>query len=250
MTIPNDPTTTQPRDAGNWAAPTDRLEVKSMPAEAMNANVHGRQPMSPLQGFGQMWQKTYRVRLTGTSATPQEVIKVWKENFPKFWPKGNHFYAPLAGIAPGEVALINATVPGGIKLSTGVSILYADDESFTFMTPIGHIFAGWVMFSAFEEEGSTVAQAQVLIRANDPMMEIGFRLGIMHAKEDEIWHHTLKSLASEFGVTANVQQQVTCVDPRVQWSEAGNIKYNMIIRSMLYTLGTPVRWATGLFART
>ena len=35
-----------------------------------------------------------------------------------------------------------------MKLSTGVMVLYADEESFTLMTPQGHMFAGWITFSA------------------------------------------------------------------------------------------------------
>ena len=52
-----------------------------------------------------------------------------------------------------------------MKLSTGVLVIYADDESFTLMTPQGHMFAGWITFSAYEEDGGTVAQAHVLMRA-------------------------------------------------------------------------------------
>src|SRR5438128_1407808 len=96
-----------PRDAANWAKPVDHLKVA---AGAPGLNVEGRQVVGPLQGFGQMWQKAYTVRLNGTAHTPAEVIKTWKENFPRFWPKGNRFYAPLTGIAPGEVGVINATV--------------------------------------------------------------------------------------------------------------------------------------------
>jgi hypothetical protein len=33
--------------------------------------------MSPLQGFGQMWQKTFRIRLNGAQVKPAEVIKTW-----------------------------------------------------------------------------------------------------------------------------------------------------------------------------
>ena len=39
-----------------------------------------------------------------------------------------------------------------MKLSTGVMVLYADDESFTLMTPQGHMFAGWITFSATERD--------------------------------------------------------------------------------------------------
>ena len=73
--------------------------------------------------------------------------QTWKAEFPSFWPAGNRFFAPLTGIQPGEVALSRARSGGGMKLSTGVLVLYADEESFTFMTPQGHMFAGWVTFS-------------------------------------------------------------------------------------------------------
>ena len=168
-------------------------------------------------------------------------IKTWKENFPRFWPKGNHFNAPLTGIAPGEVALLNLSMPVGMRLSTGVMVLYADDESFTLMTPQGHMFAGWITFSSYEDDDCTIAQSQVLIRANDPMYEIGFRLG-GHAKEDRFWQDTLTSLAEYFGVEAPVQTQKVCVDPKLQWSQAKNIWHNSAIRTMLYTLSTPLRW--------
>ena len=230
-----------PRDAAYWAEQTKTFKVSNAPSGALNLNVEGRQALSPLQGFGQMWQKTYRIRLEGANVQPTEVIKTWKDNFPMFWPKGNRFNAPLTGIAPGEVALLNLSMPIGMRLSTGVMVLYADDESFTLMTPQGHMFAGWITFSSYEDDGCTIAQSQVLIRANDPMYEIGFRLG-GYAKEDRFWQDTLKSLAEYFGVKAPVQTLKVCVDPKLQWSQAKNIWHNSAIRTTLYTVSTPVRW--------
>jgi hypothetical protein len=238
-----------PRDATYWAKSVSALEVGEVPPEAINLNVHGRQAMSPLQGFGQMWQKTYRVRLDGASTKPTDVIKTWKEHFPEFWPEGNRFYGPLTGISPGEVAVLNIAAPGGMKLSTRVRVIYADDESFTFMTPEGHMFAGWITFSAYEEDNTTAAQVQALIRANDPLYEMSFRLGFGHKAEDEFWHHTLKSLAANFGVDGNVQQQSKVVDPRMQWPQAKNIWYNAGIRSFLYMLAAPLRLVRDLLAQ-
>src|SRR5207249_438292 len=128
---------------------------------------------------------------------PADVINIWKEHFPSFWPKGSHFFAPLTGIAPGEVALINAVLPGGLPLpvSTGMLILYADEECFTLMTPQGHPVAAWITFSAYEQDGCTVAQVEGLLRADDPIYEVGFRL--LGAKgEDAFWQDTLKSVAA------------------------------------------------------
>lgn len=230
------------RDEGSWAHSRNSMHLKEVPEGAFNQNVDGRRPVSPLQGFGQMWQKTYKTRLEGSRATPQEVVEVWKKNFPKFWELGNRFYAPVTGIAPGEVMLINNPMPGGANVSTGVMVLFADDESFTFMTPEGHPFSGWVTFSSYEDDdGTTVAQAQILIRANDPLYEIGMPLGL-HRVEDKTWNHTLTQLAAYFGVFgAKVEQNNVLVDPKRQWSQAKNIWYNAGIRSMLYLMTTPVR---------
>ena len=140
-----------------------------------------------------MWQKTYQVRAAAASASSAtDLIATWKQRFPEFWPEGNNFYAPLTGIEPGEVALIGMTLPGKMKLSTGVMVLYADEESFTLMTPQGHMFAGWITFSATERDGETVAQAQVLMRASDPIFEMGLTIG-GHKQEDRFWQQTLDS---------------------------------------------------------
>jgi hypothetical protein len=228
------------RGAANWARLTGALTVGEVPAEARNINVTGRRQTGPMQGFGKMWQKTYRVSL-GSAVTPLEVISEWKAKFPTFWPKGNRFYGPLTGIAPGDVALLNLTMPGRLKLSTGVLVLYADEESFTFMTPEGHMFAAFITFSAFEDKhGDTSAQAQVLLRANDPLFEMGLAAG-GHRKEDKFWVHTLEALAAHFGVTTEVDTQVVCVDKKRQWRNARNIRYNSAIRSGFYMMGTPLR---------
>lgn len=235
-------------DGDAWAKPVERLAVAGVEPGGAGINVAGKRPTSPVQGFGRMWQKTYRVRLTGSEATPAEVIAVWKRDFPSFWPKGNRFFAPLAGIAPGEVAVLDLSMPGRIKLSTGVLVMYADEESFTLMTPQGHMFAGWITFSAYPQDGVTVAQAQVLMRASDPLYEVGMTMG-GHRQEDRHWEHTLRSLAESFGVEGEVATDTVCVDRRRQWGNAGNVWHNAGIRSGMYTAAAPVRFATRPFRR-
>ena len=237
------------RDAAYWAKAVSTLKVGELPPEAINRNVEGRRVMSPIQGFGKMWQKTYKVSLKGAKATPQEVIAAWKENFPRFWPKRNLFYGPLTGIAPGEVAVLSLSMPGRLKLSTGVLVLYADDESFTLMTPEGHMFAGWITFSSHEEGDATVAQAQVLMRSNDPIYEMGLTMG-GHRKENKFWEHTLTSVAAHFGVKdAAVETQLLCVDKKRQWNKARNVTKNSAIRSGIYATGAPFRALAKPFRR-
>jgi hypothetical protein len=228
------------RDAASWAKSVSQLNVSEVPDGALNLNVDGRRLSSPIQGFGKMWQKTYQVRLPVERVSATDLITSWKQHFPEFWPEGNRFYSPLTGIEPGEVALLNMTLPGKMKLSTGVMVLYADQESFTLMTPQGHMFAGWITFSALEVDDETVAQAQVLMRASDPIFEMGLTMG-GHKQEDRFWEHTLTALAAHFGHKAEVDTRVVCVDKRRQWSRWRNVWHSSAIRSTIYTAGTPGR---------
>lgn len=225
---------------GTWASPVSHLKVGPLPPEAINLNVEGRQVVGPLQGFGQLWQKTYKVHLRDVAATPVEVVAVWKVNLPKFQPPENRFYTSVDGVKPGEVVMINAQTPGGL-VSTGVLVMYADDESFTLMTPQGHPESGWVTFSAFEQDGCTVAQVQSIGRSNDPFYEMMFRL--MGSKEQErIWKHVLTSLAAHYDLQAQVEFSKSCVDPKLQWKRAGNIWHNAAIRTTVNKVSAPVRW--------
>jgi hypothetical protein len=237
------------RDAAYWAKPVGKLSLAQVQAGAVNINVAGRRVVGPIQGFGQMWQKTFRVRLEGASVTPAEAIRAWKDDFPRFWPKGASFYAPLAGIAPGEVGLFTLSpMRGPVRLSSGVLVIYADDESFTFMTPEGHMLAAWITFSATEEDGVTVVQAQALERANDPLYELAGALGGDRAN-NLFWEQTLRNLAAHFGVAGQVHTQVACVDPRRQWSHASNIWHNAGLRSGLHTVIAPLRWIAKPFRK-
>lgn len=223
-----------PRNAGSWAQPVDRMSVGEVPSEAINLNVAGRRPMSPLQGFGQLWQKTYRIELDDPSVSPETLITEWKGHFPEFWPSGNRFYGSVSGVAPGDVVVLNVAGPGGMRLSTGIRVIYADEESFSFMTPEGHMFAGMITFSSYEESGHTIAQIQALIRANDPVYELSFRLGFGHKAEDVFWQQTLKNLAAHLKTSGSVSQRNVLVDKKVQWTEAKNVWQNAAIRTVIY----------------
>jgi len=230
--------TAQPRDAASWAAKVDRLGPVQRDG-VRGTNVAGRRLTGPVQGFGKMWQKTYRMDL-GTTTDPAAAIALWRANFPDFWPEGNRFAGALTGINPGDVALLDLAVGGGVKLSTGVFVLYADTESFTLMTPQGHMFAGWITFSAERAADDTIVQAQVLMRASDPIYEIGMMLG-GHRKEDKFWVATLRALGDRLGVPgAPITADNTCVDAKRQWRHAGGVWHNSMVRSVLQMVASPV----------
>jgi hypothetical protein len=238
----------QPRDAGSWAAKVDRLEVEQRDG-VRGTNVAGRRLTGPVQGFGKMWEKSYSLN-AGDVVTPQDAIATWKAHFPEFWPRGNRFAGALAGISPGDVALLDLAIGGGVKLSTGVFVLYADEESFTLMTPQGHMFAGWITFSAERSGDATMIRAHVLMRANDPLYEIGMAFG-GHSKEDRFWAQTLTALGTRLGVPdPQVETRSTCVDNRRQWKHAKNIWHNSMLRSMFQTLTFRGRGKTPATAET
>lgn len=198
-----------------WARP-----IKEISGAARH--LEGRRLTGPQQGFGSLWQKSYRIDIPGHG--PEQVIATWKENYGAFWPRVNRFNAPVAGIKPGEVGSIHSMQ----ILSTGVVVIYADDTSFAFMTPEGHPFAGWITFSATPAPAGSTAQVQLLIRASDPIWEIGFLFG-MGKGEDWMWRATLKALAAHLGSAADPVQQIDLVDRKRLWANVGNWRRNALI---------------------
>ncbi|MDX1665346.1 MAG: hypothetical protein R3272_16250 [Candidatus Promineifilaceae bacterium] len=224
----------------NWARPVRRMTVGAVPDGALNMNVEGREPASPLQGFGPLWQRTFRIRLRGVPATPAEVMSVWKAEFPSFQPAGNRFHAPVAGVQAGEIIFLESAisiVPGrlpGVPIASGVRVVYVDDVCFTIMTPQGFPEAGFNTFSTFAEDGVTWAQVQTMARTSDPIIEFGYRFMGGFRFQRETWTHVLTALAARFGVLdEQVELNDRCVDPRLQWKETKNLWHNAMLRSMV-----------------
>jgi hypothetical protein len=231
-----------PRDTQSWASPVDSLRTTARGAGS--DTVTGKRAAGPVQGFGQMWQKTFSIRVPGDEHAPEDVVAFWKERFPTFWPKGATFYAPLSGITPGEVALLEIPpVPGSpVKMSTGVLVIYADRESFTFMTPEGHALSAWITFSAYRDGDETVAQAQALERTSDPLIELTYLFGA-NRQNDRFWEATLANLARALGeADPKVQTAIVCVDRRRQWRYVRNLRFSPAVHMATATVTAPARW--------
>ena len=140
------------------------------------------------------------------------------------------------------MALLQASLGGGLKLSTGILVIYADEESFTFMTPQGHMFAGWITFSAFERgrrDGRTGAGSDAGTGSAD-------RAGTdprRHRKEDAFWaRRCVRSPSGWLGQPAG--DELVCVERRRQWSRAGNVRHNSAFKSGIHTATSPFRKKT------
>lgn len=220
-----------PDNAGNWAQPVELFHIEQAADGARTGNVEGRRPSGPLQGFGQLWEKSYEVPIPGH--TPEEIIGTWKERFGDFWYPSNKFYAPVAGISPGEIAVISGG-RGPARINTGVRVIYADERSWSYMNPEGHPWAGIITFSAHEDDESTSrARIHLFVRANDPLYEAGFML-YGSRLEDKIWSYTLTRLAEHFGSDQPVSMSSRLIDRKRQWKQFGNIWKNSMIRTLFH----------------
>ncbi len=217
-----------------WARNVEYISLGDVPAEALNINVNGRKVVSPVNGFGCLWDKKYRFRIEDKDMEPQRIVSLWKSEFPNFWPKGNSlFTSGGAPIAPGTTALLNLSIGGLLMLATGIMVIYADDRSFCFSALQGHMFCGWITFSSFREDHGIIIQVHPLLRLADPVTEMSFRLGAA-LQEDLFWHQTLRNLASRLGVEGKIEQHDDLIDRHFQWSGIRNIWHSSAIRSSLY----------------
>ena len=228
-----------PRDEANWAAKVDRFSVTDDVAAA-GFNIRGRRPAGAQQGFGRLWQRRYATDL-GVAVTPEQLVVDWKERFPRYWPKGATMHVALTGMTPGSVNPIALAAGGGLTISTGIFVLYSDEECFTFMCPEGHMFAGWITFGAAKSDtDTTVAEVTMLMRPSDPLYELGWP--VMKRKEDVFWADTLRNLARDHGVAnALVSETTTCVDRKRLWHNWTNVRHNSGIKSAWHVVTTPVR---------
>ena len=84
----------QQAEREHWARPMDHIETGEVPPGAMTVNLQGRDVVNPTHGFGQLWRRTYRVKLNGVQSSTAEVMKYWKDHFPSSSPTRTAFCPP------------------------------------------------------------------------------------------------------------------------------------------------------------
>ena len=175
-------------------------------------------------------------------------IATWKERFPTFWPKGARFYAPLAGIAPGEVALLD--IPPGPGLAgqaldrghghlRGRRVVHVHDPRGPYAVGVDHLLR-----PSRPATGATVAQAQALERTSDPFDELAYMLG-GNRMNDRFWRHDAREPRPPRG-----RARTRGRDPdRVRRPESAvapgrNVRNSATLRTARHTITAPVRWLT------
>lgn len=197
------------------------------------ANVEGMTPAPPSTGFGRLWLKTLRMSLE-TEVTPESLMERWRERLPVLWPNGGEIYRSWRGIETGEMAGIDLDI-GPVTMSTGVVIDDVSATSFTLQSPTGHLFAGRISFSTRIQDGKSLAEIEILMRANDPIYEIGLLMG-GHRREERFWAEMLWNLAALYGERPSVFLSRQCLDRSRKWRHVTNIRHNAAIRTVIRRL--------------
>ena len=143
---------------------------------AKDDTVTGKRVAGPVQGFGQLWQKTFASASTARTRRRRRSSRSGRR-LPRVLAEGQPFSrrwraSPRARSRCSRSA--GARRAG--QLSTGVMVIYADDESFTFMTPEGHLSA-WITFSARRDGDVTDRPGPGARAAGDPFDELAYMLG-------------------------------------------------------------------------
>jgi hypothetical protein len=233
----------------DWALPGSQLMIHGKPLNFPHPSIEYKHFAGPQEGFGQLWHKVYRMEFPKKNITAAKLVQTWKNQFPKFWTKGNYFIGAKGEMKPRDVAVLNLagprgiTAPGGLPMiSTGVLVVSSNDSAFTFITLMGHMFAGIIDFSSHEEGDQIIVLINILIRASDIFYELGMRFGVITAIEDRFWTAALRNLGAYFGEQAEVKISSELIDSTVQWSRFWNIWNNAAIRTTIYTLTHPLKW--------
>lgn len=221
------------RNPGDTSERISALISDPLPSGALAENVKGRKVTGPDDGFGKLWRKQYWVRLPGSNVTPSELIDVWKARYTEFWPKGSRLYQPPDGLEQGDVAPADLAMIGGTRVGTGIVVTDVSDTSFTFATLQGHTLSGTITFTGKDDNGTTVAHVEVVMRASDPLYEIGMPLG-GHHHENRFWQASLSALAHHFGVESEPEMTMECLDKRRKWRNATNIVHNAFLHTGIY----------------
>ncbi|MBN2808803.1 MAG: hypothetical protein JXR80_04850 [Deltaproteobacteria bacterium] len=202
----------------------------SEPAPPRPLNLIDRRPQGPGAGFGSLWLKTYKVRLVSQEVTLDAVAERLKKRLPEYWPEGNRITLP-EGLTCGAPGIIDLTLPGGLKLSTGIRVLNVSDLAFAFVPIQGHMEAGWISFGVTREDGYPTVVVQSLARTGDPFYELGFDI-FGHRQQEEFWNQTLSALALDFGEKALIEISASCLDSPKNWRGWSTIYWNAGLRTI------------------
>ena len=219
--------------------PRQKLESPETPEDIEPINVTGRRPTTPGEGFGQLWSKSYTLAFADSTVRPEAVIAEWKDRFDQFWPQGNRFYVD-GPLRKGKVAALKLGFRFGPHVYTGMLVTDSDARSFRLASAQGHMFTGWLRLSAGDEDGRTVLQVEVRMRATDPFYEACLLFG-GHGLEDTFWERTLTAVAEFFKQEGPVIKRRRLLDRHRNWGRAWLIWYNAALRSMLWEAIAPVR---------
>ena len=165
-----------PRDDSNWAKPVDRLSASGVVGAKVDLRL-GKARLRPAPGVRPALAEDLPRPARRLEPGPDRAHRHLEGQLPHVLARRRAVLCTAwraSNPAKSRCSTSRRCRASPVKLSTGVMVLYADDESFTFMTPEGHTLSAWITFSASREGDVTVAQAQALERTSDPFDELAY----------------------------------------------------------------------------
>ena len=225
------------RDLANWATAVRRLQVSQVPDGVDNINVDGRRVVGVIQGFGQLWRKTYRIRLDGAAVTPAEVIAVWKQRFASFWPADSRFHSPEPAWCGGLVGPAAARPPASVQRGHDpvrrCGVVHGHDCPRASACRLEHLQRLRRRRGHGRRGAGPHARRRPAVRAGHDGVcspDGGPPVAADPPQPGRLLWSPGPGQVSE-----------SALDRRRQWSKAGNLWYNAAVRSALHTLAAQLR---------
>jgi hypothetical protein len=166
------------------------------------ADVHELQPAG--KGVGALFERTYRIRISGATRTPEELVDVLVSNLNAASPvEVTEFekLGPAAGGTVGAEYLVH--MPG--PWNGPVRVVHRTPNSFRLGTLAGHMEAGQIVFTAWaagdqEDDRELVFEIRSVARSGDRLFRsIYERMPITRELQLHMWVHFCRRVAELAG---------------------------------------------------
>lgn len=151
----------------------------------------------PRDGAGPLNHRTYRVHISGSERTPEQIIQEFRHRPNDFSPTSFATFDPSPG--PDGMTVgdeLTVRLPG----PWDGPIVVTDTEPLMvkFETLESHMEAGWIRFSVREDHGEIVFEIESLARSGDPVFDALYHPGkVAKLIQTEMWVRVVEA-AAEF----------------------------------------------------
>jgi hypothetical protein len=155
----------------------------------------------PSDGAGPLNHRTYRVWITNSKLSPEQLVEAFRANPNRLGPTSFATFVPDP--APDglvESAEFEVKLPG--PWDGPVYVHEVRPERVRLNTRVGHMEAGWIEFRASSSEGVTQFAIESFARSGDPVFDALYhQVGVAKLVQTQMWTAVLESAVEVSGGT-------------------------------------------------